>query len=141
MQPDIQLQLSTLHGISEPYTFYKNSTTIYLPDDLIRRLSYKPDPTPSSVVWKPRDQHYVLSDIVVPQLVGSASLPVLRVLRKTYTNEWEDLHFDSVFYFPLNREHISTIRISMLDEILYDAPVTESSYPTTVVLHFRRKQI
>jgi hypothetical protein len=143
---DFELRLSfspfvnKLLGIGEGYVFHRLSNTIYLPNELIQRLTKKPDPPPPvPIEWKSLDVVYIQSDVVEPQLCGSKSLPILRILPKSQTSNWDIQTFEPVYYLPLSREHIKSIRVWLTDENL--VPIQTSQYPTTVHLHFRRKQL
>lgn len=88
-------------------------------------------------VTKPK-YHLIQSDLIEPQIFGGTSRPLLRLvpIPKVVAEEVR-LEFDRVQYLPVRGGEISSIQVSIQDENLNQALLTDQ---TVVQLHFRARQ-
>jgi len=145
-QPNISFILSPnlckLFGIEENYTFRGNKTQMFLPERLLKLEDDEEDNiVPPAKVWNPKNQIFVHTNIIEPQLIGSKSLPVVRIFEASEKSINTLVFFESnpVLYLLPNCEQLSVIHIKVTNEDQISLPDTQT--PTTATLHFRRKLI
>ena len=79
---------------------------------------------------------FIYCDIIAPQLVGDSFVRCLR----TYplSSKQSEQIFQSVYYVPIQRNTIHTIRIEALTQRGNRVPFRKGFTPLRLVLHFRR---
>ena len=120
-------QINRYLGLEEQFIFTQKQTEIIIPDSVVQNVDQKSMFT------------FVSCDLIENQLIGGTSLPLLRMIPRNTenSNRFEHYRFDSVYYMTPRQQHVSQIGIKLLDdEFNYIRPY---KYPTTVVLHFKRK--
>jgi hypothetical protein len=143
-QTDIQIQFSdtfnTLLGIAPGFYFTQRSTPIFVPQELLDRINgITPVIPPVPIVWNDRNQIFVCCNIIEPQLVGSKTIPLLRIIPVNETNTIVNIEFSPVLYLPLISEQLHTVKIDLTDE--KGKHLDACGTPTTVVLSLRHNRL
>jgi len=145
-QSDVRLQFSPtinkIFGLKDDHIFNQRVTDLLLPKflvDLRTKNIIAPKTKPSHVIWEDRKQIYVQTNIVEEQRIGEKSLSVLRIVQMSESNSLLSVNFSPVIYLPLNTSYIRSIRVWLSDA--KNQVVKETNYPTSVILHFRKRRI
>jgi len=80
---------------------------------------------------------YIYTDIILPQIVGSSLVPLLRIVDTEKNGKVVLNKFESPYYLPISRSIIDTIGISLCNE--YGESIKFEKGPVSLTLHFRQK--
>jgi len=135
----IQLPVSVNRALGKPdnFQFVQELTTVEFPLKINIDVPAVPK-VPKRLVPIPGRHVIVSTNIVEPQMYASSHQQVLRRFLKSEIKATEHLTFNPVQYLMLTTKHIRTIQISITDENIL--PINTYDFPTTIILHFRRKQ-
>ena len=85
------------------------------------------------------DALYVYSDILRPNLVGDALVPLLRIVPVTgERGRMSHVEYIKPVYYPVGKQNFSSIEIFITDSA--GRPIDFKHGKTTVMLHFRRRK-
>lgn len=83
---------------------------------------------------------FVYADIIKPQIVGSSTVPLLRMINmRRDMGDVVTEGFPNPYYLPLSRNHIDVIGALLCDEFREEICLDRGQ--TTLVLHVREKQV
>jgi len=132
--------LNNILTLPEGYVFQDPKTQLLVSNQLLDTDRSVSQPPVIPTTWVDAEQTLVQTNIILDQLVGSSSLPILRCIDLPLIKTSHAVYdFPTVHYLPVSRPHVSNIQIKLSDIKGNILPGT--SFPTTAVLHFRRRWI
>jgi hypothetical protein len=143
-QEDLKVQLSpaihSIFGLKSNQVFTSPSTPVFLPSNLFHVSQGSKASSRASVSWQPRNQMCIQTvPSICSQIKGSKSLPLLRAVHSNPTNTLVKEIFNPVIYMPLNKSVVDSIKIRITYE--HNRDCKSITFPTSIALHFRRRQI